>query len=90
MLALEGNPPFATSVIGIIGAVAGLVTAISLIITALAIFLPMYRQLKQVHTIVNQQQTDLRNYQVALISALKKGGIEVPVDQSAQGVPDGE
>ena len=41
------------------------------------------RRVGVVHTLVNQQHTDLKNYQAALIRALEAQGIEVPVDQSA-------
>lgn len=36
----------------------------------------------EVHTIVNQQRTDMLNYQRALVRLLNKHGIEVPEDQS--------
>lgn len=36
-----------------------------------------------VHKIVNQQHTDMKNYQGALIRALEAKGITVPIDQSA-------
>jgi len=37
---------------------------------------------KEVHTMVNQQRTDAQRYQIALIKALTKAGVEVPQDQS--------
>ena len=37
---------------------------------------------KEVHTIVNQQRTDSLRYQLALIKALKKAGVDIPDDQS--------
>lgn len=40
-----------------------------------------------VHRIVNQQHTDMKNYQGALIRALEAKGIEVPIDQSAPQPP---
>jgi hypothetical protein len=41
------------------------------------------RRVGVVHNLVNQQHTDLKNYQAALIRALEAQGIEVPIDQSA-------
>jgi hypothetical protein len=81
---------------GIITAIASVLTASALVISALALLLPILRKAKSieakvngveakvdgVHVIVNQQQTDLRNYQAALISALKEANIKVPADQS--------
>jgi uncharacterized membrane protein len=91
LLTVEGVP-FTTTIVGVVTATATLVIAVGGVITALTVFLPMFRQVKQVHTIVNQQQTDLRNYQAALIIALKEGGVKVPIDQSApqREVPDGQ
>lgn len=37
---------------------------------------------KEVHTIVNQQRTDSLRYQLALVKALKKAGVDIPDDQS--------
>ena len=37
---------------------------------------------EEVHTIVNQQRTDMTRYNEALVRALRAAGIEVPVDQS--------
>ena len=37
----------------------------------------------QVHVLVNQQHTDLINFNRALIRALREKGIAVPIDQSA-------
>jgi hypothetical protein len=79
--------PFTSTIVGVVTATSTLVIAIGGVITALTVFLPMFRQIKQVHTIVNQQQTDLRNYQRALVAALTKAGVEVPQDQSAP-LPD--
>lgn len=70
----------------VITAVGTLATAIALVITAIGGFLAarrVGRKVDQVHVIVNQQHTDLTNYQAALIRALEAKGIEVPVDQSA-------
>lgn len=74
------------STAGVISAVAAVFTAIALVITAVAGLMAARRtgrKIDSVHAIVNQQQTDLRNYQAALIRALEDKGIEVPVDQSS-------
>jgi hypothetical protein len=44
-------------------------------------------QVGEVHTIVNQQRTDAHRYQVALIRALREGGLDVPVDQALDSIP---
>jgi beta-lactamase regulating signal transducer with metallopeptidase domain len=66
----------------IITAVAASLTAIGGLIAAFALLIPILRITKTTHKIVNQQQTDLRNYQRALIEALKNANIQVPEDQS--------
>lgn len=66
----------------IITAIAATITAIGGVIVALTVLIPMYRVTKITHKIVNQQQTDLKNYQMALIKALELHNIEVPEDQS--------
>ena len=68
---------------GIVTAIATVITALGGLILAFAVIIPILRNVKQVHTIVNQQQTDLKNYQAALIRALHDAGIKVPLDQSA-------
>lgn len=67
---------------GIITAIATLLTAIGVLITAVAVLVPILRTVRIVHTIVNQQHTDMQRYQVALIEALRVAGIVVPIDQS--------
>ena len=70
---------------GTIGAVGSCLTAVALIITALAGYRRsklVERKVDAVHVIVNQQHTDLTNYQRALIRALEDKGIAVPIDQS--------
>jgi hypothetical protein len=63
------------------GTVAGMVTAGATMITAVGgIYLG--RRVQEVHKIVNQQRTDMLQYQKALISALSSAGIEIPEDQS--------
>jgi hypothetical protein len=76
---------FATTVVGVITAVASVITAMGLLIGSLAAYIKVKRlqnTVDTVHTLVNQQQTDLRNYQRALIEALREANIAVPVDQS--------
>lgn len=74
---------------GVITAVASVLTALGFVITAVNVLLPLLKtsrrnesQLKEVHTIVNQQRTDLQRYQVALVNALNAAHIDVPADQS--------
>lgn len=73
---------------GVITATAGVVTAVALLVTSLGALLPQLRglrkEVKAVHTIVNQQRTDMIRYERALIAALKRAGVEVPVDQSVE------
>ena len=66
----------------ILTAIASIVTALGLLVISVTTLVPILRKVKQVEVHVNQQQTDLRNYQAALVRSLKLGGIEVPVDQS--------
>lgn len=71
---------------GIVAAVASVGTVLALIINALAAWRQagrLERKVDVVHNLVNQQQTDLKNYQRALIRALQAAGIAVPEDQSA-------
>jgi len=67
---------------GIITAIATVITALGGLILAFSVLLPILKQVKQVHTIVNQQRTDQQRYNIALVELLKKHGIEVPIDQS--------
>jgi uncharacterized membrane protein YhiD involved in acid resistance len=70
---------------GIVTAFGTMFTAVALIITAVAGLIRarrVERKVDTVHKIVNQQHTDLKNYQRALIAALTKAGIDVPEDQS--------
>lgn len=75
---------------GIITATASVITALALLFAALPALIKVLRRTKEtreaiaeVHVIVNQQRTDLTNYQAALIRALKAASVEVPLDQSA-------
>jgi len=90
---MDMAPP---SLPGIITSIASVLTACSLVISALALMLPIWRrtkaieqkthaltaQVEEVHTIVNQAQTDARRYQAMLVAALIAANIAVPVDQS--------
>jgi hypothetical protein len=67
---------------GVITAVSTLFLAIGGVITAFTVLIPILRQTKSTHKIVNQQRTDMLRFQRALIRALTDAGIEVPIDQS--------
>lgn len=76
---------------GIAGAVAGTVTALAALIGVLPALVKMRREQKingekidSVHHIVNQQRTDMQNYQRALERALKDAGLPIPIDQSIE------
>jgi hypothetical protein len=78
-----------STVAGIITAAATVITALGGLILAVAVLIPNLRtaratnkQVGTIHTIVNQQRTDSQRYQIALVEALKKAGIDVPIDQS--------
>ena len=64
----------------ILGAVATLVTSVST-----AIVLILRRDVAKVHTLVNQNRTDMLAYQADLVEALQDGGLIVPRDKSAHG-----
>lgn len=79
---------------GIVTALASVITACALLMTALSLLLPTLRKVKEVgrnvveiHTIVNQQRTDLQRYQQALVNALNEAGVKVPADQSILKAP---
>jgi len=65
----------AQTLTGAITAATGLITAIGGVILALKVWIPT-------HTAVNQQRTDLTNFQTVLINTLKAHDIEIPEDQS--------
>lgn len=71
------------------GTIAGMITAGATMVTAVGgIYLGRRVQgvrsdVREVHSIVNQQRTDMMQYQKALIAALKLHDIDVPDDQSA-------
>lgn len=70
------------AVANVITALALLVGAIPLLIKALSDIRGVKKDIKTVHVIVNQQRTDMQRYQRALIAALEKHDIDVPIDQS--------
>jgi hypothetical protein len=69
---------------GLVTSVATVLTALATILGALPLLIKTWRQSKEIHTIVNQQRTDQRNYQAVLIRALENHGIDVPDDQSVE------
>jgi len=79
---IVADVPVTTSIVGVITAVATLVTAITALCALLPVMFKLVRDVKNVHTIVNQQRTDMQRYERTLVRALKEHGIEVPVDQS--------
>jgi citrate synthase len=76
----------ASSAAGLATAIASVITSLGILIGGAAVFIPMMRgikkDVKEVHTLVNQQLTDSKNYQAALIRALRAHDVEVPEDQS--------
>lgn len=63
------------------GTIAGMITAVATMVTAIGgIYLG--RRVQEVHKIVNQQRTDMLQYQKALMAALSAAGIAIPADQS--------
>ena len=62
--------------------IAALGTAITAVITALVVLLR--RDVKDVHTLVNQQHTDEVAYRKVLTDTLEKSGIAVPVDKATE------
>lgn len=79
----------ASSLAGVITAVATCLIALGGVVTAFSVLLPILRgtknnsvQIQEVHTIVNQQRTDSMKYQEELIAALNIHGIRIPPDNS--------
>lgn len=73
----------------IITAVATAFTALGGLVLAFSVLVPTLRKTREnvaavaeVHTMVNQQRTDMMRYQEALVAALQQGGIEIPEDAS--------
>ena len=70
----------------IIGAIS---TAVTSVMTTLVLLLRKdvrdgRSEIKEVHTLVNQQHTDEMAYRKVLTDALKLAGVRVPVDKSAE------
>lgn len=71
-----------STIAGVITASATVLIALGGLVSALTLFIPILRNVRQVHTIVNQQRTDMLKYQRTLTRLLEAHGIEVPEDQS--------
>lgn len=74
---------------GIVTAITTSMIAVGGLITAIGVLIPILRQTREtkttvteVHTIVNQQKTDMQRYQRALVAALHEAGVAIPDDQS--------
>lgn len=67
-------------IIAVVASLGTLLGGIAAFITAVR---KIGRKVDDVHRLVNQQHTDLKNYQAALIRALNAHGITIPIDQSA-------
>lgn len=80
----------ASSLAGVITAIAASITAIGGFILSITVLIPMLRTSKSTHNIVNQQRTDMQNYIRALTTELRKHGIDIPVDQSLPPDPGAE
>lgn len=81
--------PVATTVVGLITAIATGVTALGGLIVALTVLVPILRKTRQlekktdeVHVLVNQRFTDMERWNRSLVNALRRAGVEVPEDQS--------
>jgi hypothetical protein len=62
--------------------IAALGTAVTAVMTALVVLLR--KDVKDVHTLVNQQHTDELAYRKLLTDTLKLAGVKVPIDRSAE------
>jgi hypothetical protein len=92
------------SITGIATAIATVLTAIGGVILSVTVLIPLLHETRHVKQttedvkvttedtkhLVNQQRTDMVNYQRALVRTLKSHGIEVPTDQSAPNGDAGE
>lgn len=72
----------ASSLAGVITAFATLLTALGGLVVAIKVIIPMKTETKKIHTLVNQQHTDLIRRITVLTRALVKEGIDIPEDQS--------
>jgi large-conductance mechanosensitive channel len=66
-----------------------IITALGGFIVSITVLMPLLKTAKGTHKIVNQDHTNIVNYNRALVRALKTAGVEVPVDQSFPEVTDG-
>ncbi len=73
----------------IITALATAFTALGGLVLAFSVLIPTLRKTREntvavaeVHTMVNQQRTDMMRYQEALVEALQQGGVAIPADES--------
>lgn len=89
ILHLVDEPESTTA--GVVTASATVLTALGGLVLAVSVLIPILRnsrktlvQVADVHTIVNQQRTDLLSYQQLLIRALSAAGVTVPEDASVQ------
>lgn len=71
-----------SSIAGIVGAAAGVISAMALLAGALPALIKVLRQVREVHTMVNQQRTDMQLQLARLEQALRSAGVDVPHDPS--------
>jgi len=85
-----------SSLAGIITASATVITAVGGLVLALGVLIPTLRNsqvakqaavkavegVQEVHTMVNQQRTDMQKRVEDLIAALQAAGVRIPKDQS--------
>jgi hypothetical protein len=62
----------------VVGAIAGASVPLS------AAFLVLWKEIRGVHRIVNQESTDRQAYNLLLANTLREHGIEVPVDAAVK------
>jgi hypothetical protein len=71
-----------SSLAGIITACATGITALGGLFVALSVLLPTLRQVRQVHTMVNQQRTEMMQLLQVQRQALQAAGIDIPEDEA--------
>jgi uncharacterized protein YoxC len=79
-----------TAIATAITAVGGLVLAVSVLIPTLRATRQAVANVAEVHTMVNQQRTDMLRYNEDLVSALRAAGVAVPTDRSLRLPPQSE
>jgi len=72
------------TIAGTLTAAATMLTALGGLLVAIKVLVPTKKQIQEVHTIVNQQKTDMERYQRALVATLAEHGITIPADQSKE------